>query len=166
LPQAALEVAVKRALLESQYPVIPPVGVLRKLATEALQGADRLPDPGEAWGIVSKAIRQYGYFRPEEGLASLPEFLRRAVHSMGGWGALCNSTEPEIVRAQFRMAYESLAQREHRELLLPAPLKGELAKIGPMPEEPKRTIETQRRLLRVMAEPETGVKAEGEQTVA
>src|SRR5262249_9799575 len=107
LPAEALRFAAKRALLESAYPVLPPVGVLRKLAVEATNGCDREPTPDEAWNIVRRAIRDFGYRHQEEGIESLPAGpIRRAVQCLG-WQSLCDSTEPEICRAQFRKAFEA-----------------------------------------------------------
>jgi hypothetical protein len=132
LPAPALEAAAKQALLESAYPTLPPVGTLRRLAVEALCAKDALPSPEEAWELTRRALVAYGYCREEQGLASLPDGpVRRAAECLG-WQSLCESTEPEIVRAQYRKAYESLAGRAQRQRLLPAPLVGLLESVGGM----------------------------------
>lgn len=132
LPAAVLRAAAQQALLESQYPTLPPVGQLRKLATAALEGRDRIPTAAEAWECARRAVVRFGYCREAEGLASVSGLVRRTLECLG-WVAVCDSTEPEIVRAQFVRAYESLASREHRERLLPAAVKEAIAKVGQAP---------------------------------
>ena len=127
LPLAALQLAARLALLESQYPVFPTVGVLRRLATEA--AAARAFGADEAWAMVRQAVLAFGYYREREGLAALPAVVRRAVESLG-WRELCDATEPEIVRAQFRRAYEAAAAREQRQALLPARVKALIGRVA------------------------------------
>jgi hypothetical protein len=132
LPEPAFRAAAAQALLESRYPVFPPVGTLRQLAVGAVQGAARLPSPAEAWGLVRRALVGCGYYRAEAGLASLPPAVRRTAECLG-WQELCDATEPEIVRAQFCKAYEQVAGREEREALLPPKLRAALAQVGRLP---------------------------------
>lgn len=127
LPLPALQLAAKRAVMESQYPVLPPVGVLRKLALESLTPARLLAD--EAWERVRRAIRRYGYYREADGLASLPQEVRRAAECLG-WQSLCDSTEPEVCRAQFRKAYEAIVERERRMELLPDAMQCAIATLS------------------------------------
>jgi hypothetical protein len=129
LPAAALQVAARRALLEGQFPVFPPPGVLRRLAVEALMAGRGDPPPEEAWDLVRQAISAFGYYRGEAAMGWLPPLVWRAVKSLG-WLAMCDSTEPEILRAQFRRAYESLYERAHREALLPAHVRAALAEVA------------------------------------
>lgn len=127
LPLAALQIAAKRALLESRYPTLPPIGTLRALALEAMKPARQSPE--EAWETVRKALARYGYCREIEGLDSLPEDARRAAECLG-WQTLCDSTEPEVCRAQFRKAYESLAERKQRVELLPTAMRETIAQLS------------------------------------
>ncbi len=136
LPVPALQTAVRRALAEAQYPGLPPIGVLRKLAVEATRPPALLW--GEAWELAIRAIQKYGYTKEVEGLASLPPTVRRAVECLG-WQAVCDCDKDrtETLRAQFRGIYESLDGREQRAALLP-PSVGMLPRlanqIGLMPE--------------------------------
>jgi hypothetical protein len=137
LPAEALQFAAKRALLESCYPVLPPVGTLRKLAVDAMNGADREPTPDEAWELVRRAIGRFGYRREQAALDALPEgAVRRAAECLG-WQSLCDSTEPEICRAQYRKAYESLQSRRERQRLLPGGMIEMLERIGTLPKLPE-----------------------------
>lgn len=129
LSAQVLWAAAKQAILENQYPTIPPVGVLRKLATEAMNGAEITRTADEAWGLVVDAIRMYGWPNPEAGKASLPPLVRKAVECFH-WQDLCDASNPEVVRAQFRKAYEAIAEREKRQALQPIALKDSLAAIA------------------------------------
>lgn len=136
LPVGALQVAAKRALVEAQYPGLPPIGVLRRLAVEATRPPSLTW--GEAWELSSRAIQKYGYTKEAEGLATLPLTVRRAVECLG-WQAVCDCDKDrtETLRAQFRGIYESLDGRKQRAALLP-PSSGLLPRlanqIGVMPE--------------------------------
>jgi hypothetical protein len=139
LPADVLLVAAKRAILESPYPTIPPVGTLRRLALE-VQRPDRLA-PMEAWSLCAKAIRRFGYCREAQGLASLPPDVRQAAECLG-WQSLCDSTEEGVVRGQFCKAYEQLQKRAESMALLPEKVRHQLEAvwecvkaIGQMPDE-------------------------------
>lgn len=127
LPADVLRRAAQRALLESQYPTLPPVGVLRRLAAEAM--APRQLAACEAWGLTLRAVEAFGYDQELRGLESLPPLVRRAAECLG-WQTICASTEPEICRAQFAKAFEALAGREQRESLLPPSLREALGRVG------------------------------------
>jgi hypothetical protein len=129
LPFAAVELAAKRALLESQYPMIPPVGVLRRLASAALAPPDSLW--GEAWEQALQAVRRYSLDEEYRALESLPPLVARAARAVG-WRALCDSNPANCstLRAQFRDVYTSFTRREEAEQRLPSPLRAAVAKIA------------------------------------
>lgn len=132
LPAEAVKLAAQRALLESRYPVIPPVGTLRALATEILrdsQGEQELPWP-DAWRRALAAVATYGLARPRDALASLPDAVRDAVEAIG-WQSLCDADPADLgtLRAQFRDAYGVLREREERARLLPPRLRDEAARL-------------------------------------
>lgn len=134
LPLPVFQFAAKRAIAESAYPVLPPIGVLRKLAVEAMDGNEGGATPAEAWELCRAAIVKFGYCREKAGLQSLPSTVRRAAECLG-WQDLCDSDKPEIVRAQFQKAYETLVDRKRRLDLLPVSMRQALTQIGAMPSE-------------------------------
>jgi len=148
LPAEVLEVAAKRALLEAAYPMIPLVGVLRRLAEETLRGNSIEPTAGEAWGIALRAAAG-NYLREREILADLPPLVARAIRCFG-FKTLCDATETEILGAQFRKVYDTLVEREKRQGLLPPALRASIERIGAMPIEEQRDETTQRQHLRIM----------------
>ncbi len=139
LPAPLVWLAVKRAVAESRYPTVPPVGVIRAAAAEAA-GADA-PTWPEAWALVCREVRRHGLGRQAEALAALPPPARRAAEAVG-WRALCDATEGglDTLRAQFRDAYGTLSEREGREARLPANLRPDVARlaggIGALPMPP------------------------------
>lgn len=68
-------------------------------------------DAMAAWGMVCKAIRQYGYYRQAEAMQSLPAEIQSVVTSMG-WQTLCESENEIADRAHFTKAYEAMQKRE------------------------------------------------------
>lgn len=117
IPLPVLKEAATRALMENQYPTIPPIGVIRKHAVDVLIGESLTAE--EAWGKVIQAVRIYGYTANiRDVLESLPDPVARAVETIG-WLQICDSTNPEVLRAQFRGAFEKMAAKEAKENLRP-----------------------------------------------
>lgn len=127
LPADAFLAGVKRVALEHRYATFPPVGMIREAALEAVSGP-QLSGP-EAWEIAIQAVRLYGWNQGREALAKMPATVARAVECFG-WSHLCDSTEPEITRAQFLRTYETLAVRERREALYPPVVKKLIAGVA------------------------------------
>lgn len=75
----------------------------------------------EAWRCVRSAITEYGSYRANEAVASLPETVAAAVRCIG-FKEICISTNPEALCAQFRNTYITLANRNRELSSLPLPL--------------------------------------------
>lgn len=87
-----------------------------------------LPDWGEAWAEVTKAISRYGYMQQDKAYASMSPVTRSAVEKIG-WYAVNMSENPDILRAQFRQVYEICARREIEDRQLPPALKSTINQI-------------------------------------
>ena len=98
----------------------PSIADIRDMSRDLIKG--EIADYGEAWQEVQKAIRYFGFYREDEALDSLTPLTRKAVERLG-FKNLCTSENPEASRANFRMIYESLAEREKKETQLPEKLK-------------------------------------------
>jgi hypothetical protein len=122
LPAPLVARAVKRAVAESRYPTVPPVGTIRAVAAELAGGS--APTWPEAWAAVCLAARRYGLHRREQALDSLSPAVARAALAIG-WQALCDAGPGDLdtLRAQFRDAYNALGARDEREQRLPGPLR-------------------------------------------
>ena len=96
----------------------------------ALTQPDLQIDKAEAWGLALKAVQRYGARRESEGLASLPEHVRRVVKFFG-WRELCLSTSSiDIVRGEFLKMYDSHSARRQEQTALPPVSEKILALLG------------------------------------
>ena len=98
----------------------PSIAEIRELAAEIQNG--KLPDWGEGWEQVNKAIRCFGYYRPKEALESLDPITREVVNRLG-FTNLCLSENSAADRANFRQCFEIVAKRNHENNVLPLPLQ-------------------------------------------
>lgn len=116
----------------------PSIAEIRSMCSEIIHG--KLPDWGEAWREVEKAIGRYGYMREEQALNSMSPVTQQAVQKIG-WRGICMSENPDIIRAQFRQVFDICVKREIEDRQLPPALKETIAMIGektvPMLEERK-----------------------------
>lgn len=122
-----VQVAVQKLILESPYP--PAIADVRKQVVEIMQDPDDDIDAATAWGEVIRALNHYGYYRPEEALASMSPRTAKVVRMMG-WQEICMSEEPSVIRGQFMKMYEIYTQREKQEALLPPNLKQTIRQIA------------------------------------
>jgi hypothetical protein len=119
------QVALQRLIATSKFP--PTIAEMRE-SISAVRYPSML-DSGEAWGEVTEAIRNYGYYRQEEAMASMCEPVRLAVQRMG-WRELCMSENGMADRAHFLRIYESMVKRTKEENQLPIALKEAIKAIG------------------------------------
>ncbi len=99
--------ATKKIMLNETFP--PKLDTFAKYCSEI---AAPVIDDAEGWGLVVKAINNYGYMRVEEAMQSLPATVRKAVEYMGGLKLICESEEPDVIRGQFNKCMASVNQRE------------------------------------------------------
>lgn len=85
-------------------------------------------DWGSAWEEVLKAIRYFGYYRPEEAMQSLSPEVRASVKRLG-FQNLCLSENPMADRANFRMIFEQTQKVDRMNRQLPKNLLEEKQKI-------------------------------------
>lgn len=119
LPLNSLQAAIKRALLENEYPVIPPVGRIRRLASEHASG---IPiDAEQAFARVREAISQFGWPDPGKAAEFLGPAIWSVVQGVGGWQRICDSPpdQRQALFSQFRDGWQRAAARQQRDNLLP-----------------------------------------------
>jgi len=118
LDYVTANIAAKKLILENTF--APSIAEVRKAVMEILN-----PDgmtAAEAWGEVERAVRTYGYYRETEALESMSPSVAKVVKYIG-WQNICLNEEPGVVRGQFLKMYTQVAEREQKELLLPADLR-------------------------------------------
>ena len=109
-----VENAVAECIATHTFP--PSIAEIRNLCIDRLTPPKLTAD--EAWGTVQKAMRRYGYYRPEEAFALMDDITLSIVKNLG-WTNLCMSENDVADRANFRMAYEAKIARANKERLLP-----------------------------------------------
>jgi hypothetical protein len=124
--------AQKAAMMHMSRSVYPPTVADIRDAAARISGP-QLMDAIEAWEQVTKAVKRYGYYREAEAMASMNEDVAQMTKRFG-WSEICMNDNPDTLRAQFRMAWETQNKRK-KEVSLFAP---ELAAMLEMPNLVKR----------------------------
>lgn len=112
------EKALQKVLATAKF--FPTIAEIREAIVELTQ-----PSTGswlDAWGEVRRAISNHGYNHPKEALESMTPLTAYVVRCIG-WMDICTSEEPEVIRGQFRMAYEQNAKRKKEMAVLPEGLR-------------------------------------------
>lgn len=135
LPYEVAIVGVKKVLAQQEYPTLPAVGKIRSACMDLT--TPMLPSAMEAWAEVTRAIGLYGYYRQEEAMAYMSPPVARVVRMLG-FRDICLSEEPEILRAQFRKAYETQVTRDREMAALPAGIRDMIETVSrTLPDTPK-----------------------------
>lgn len=85
-------------------------------------------DWGEAWEEVRRSIGKYGMYQVEQALESFDELTRKCVNRIG-YVNICTSDNITADRANFRMIYETEANRKRVNNQLPLALRTEKQKL-------------------------------------
>lgn len=104
----------------------PTIADIRGMAVSVKEG--ELPDWGEAWEKVQKAIRRWGSYQPQEAYDTMDELTLQTVKRIG-WRNLCFSENEAADRANFRLIYERLAERKKTDRLIPETLRDLIGKM-------------------------------------
>lgn len=139
LPFDVAMISARKVIATLENPFLPMPAVFRGVAAQ-ITGPNIPPAP-DAYAEVLKAIRDFGSYREKEGLDSLSPLVKKATMAIG-WKELCLCEEPEVIRGQFRMAYEALEKREITDMKTPQALKDVISIMNPasnlkLPEPPE-----------------------------
>ncbi len=118
IPYNVAEKALIKVLATARF--FPTVAEIRQAAAELTTPG--IPSFNEAWGEVTRAMRLYGWPRPEEALASMSP-LTAEICRRFNWHDMCACEEPDVLRGQFRMAYEQYAGRKREMSVLPGDVR-------------------------------------------
>lgn len=122
IPYKIAQIGVRKLLAEEEF--YPNIAKIRK-ACASIQAVPAT-DSTQAWGMVQRAIRRFGYMRADEAIGSLPSDVAQAVRYMGGWQMLCESTNTEADRAHFYRCMDQITAREKRDGVLSLELKEQI----------------------------------------
>ncbi len=125
LPTEAVRIAAKRFVIEDGEWLT--LAKIRRLAMEHIHG--KLLDHGDAFELVMKAVRCMGSYDSANAMAAMPPIVRLAILQCGGFGVFCDSppNERNTLRAQFRMVFQDIAEREEKFRALPEAIRPRLA---------------------------------------
>lgn len=118
IPYDLAEVGLRKWVATEKWS--PTIADIRNM-TSGIANGD-VPDWGQAWESVQRAIRRYGSYQVQEALESLDEITRTAVKQIG-FRNLCFSENEAADRANFRMIYERVAERKKQDAQIPVGLK-------------------------------------------
>lgn len=108
------EKALLKVLSTSKF--FPTVSEIRQAASDLTQ--PRTMDAIEAWGLIGQAIRKFGSYREADAMAWLPEDVAQMAQQFT-WREICLNENPDTLRAQFRMAWETQSKRNKEVRALP-----------------------------------------------
>lgn len=120
IPYKVAETVLHRWVATNRWS--PTIADIREGAAELT--TEPIPDWGEAWGQVMRAVSLYGSYEPEKAYELMGEPTATCVKRIG-WKEICFAESLDNVRANFRMMYENEAKRKTRERQIP----GRLAKL-------------------------------------
>ena len=124
LDYATANIAIQKHMVSSKYP--PTIADIREQATEVSYG--QAPLWSDGWEQVLRAMRLYGSYRLQEALDSMDDLTRKAVERLG-FKELCMSENIAVDRANFRMVFEQIANREYETKKLPLSLQNSIEDI-------------------------------------
>ena len=124
LDYATANIAIQKHMVSSKYP--PTIADIREQATEVSYG--QAPLWSDGWEQVLRAMRLYGSYRLQEALDGMDDLTRKAVKRLG-FKELCMSENIAVDRANFRMVFEQLANREYEIKKLPLSLQNSIEDI-------------------------------------
>ena len=124
LPYEVCNVAIQKYMMTETK--IPTIADIRNLCTSVVAGERPLWSDG--WEEVMMSIRRYGSYNEEKALESMSDITKQCVRRLG-YQNLCRSEAIEVDRANFRMIFEQVANREHEKKKLPQGMQQLIASI-------------------------------------
>jgi hypothetical protein len=124
LDYMVVQTAVQKYMLTQKNP--PVIADIRELCASVTMGEKPLWSDG--WEEVMQAIRRYGSYNEEKALERMSDITKQCVKRLG-YQNLCRSEDISIERANFRMIYEQIANREQERKKIPIGMQQLIAKI-------------------------------------
>ncbi len=124
LDYKVVSVAIQKYMMTQKTP--PVIADIRELSANVVIGEKPLWSDG--WEEVVMAIRRFGSYNETQALESMSDITKQCVRRLG-YQNLCRSEEIGVERANFRMIYEQIANREHEKQKLPVGMQNLIAQI-------------------------------------
>lgn len=123
-PAEVVAVAVKAHIVSDPKGFPPHIGAI-KAAISKITSPEEMTEL-EAWGLISKAIRN-GIYGSVKEFNALPEMLQRLVGSpnqLKEWAMMDADTVNSVVASNFQRSYKVRAKSDREFLALPADVRG------------------------------------------
>lgn len=117
MPYEIGQAAVKAHMSRSPFP--PTIADIREAARSL---TENYLSAMESWQMVVDAIRRFGYYNEDKAMASLPPDVADMVRRFS-WRELCLSEQPDVLRGQWRMAWEAKIKNDRAFGVLPPDVK-------------------------------------------
>lgn len=114
LDYTVANIAIQKYMLTNKFP--PSIADIREMAASVSIGDKPLWSDG--WEQVCRTIKKYGSYGQAEAMASLDGITKETVKRLG-YQDLCKSENPMADRANFRMIFEQLAERQQKAQQIP-----------------------------------------------
>lgn len=113
LPTEQVQANAYKQMMTNKFP--PSIADLRESPLEE-------DDWTKGWEEIQKAIRNYGAWQKSKALESLSP-RTRLIAERFGWDDFCNSENQDVLKAQFRDAFNENAKREKQEIKIPTEMR-------------------------------------------
>ena len=138
----SLQAAIKRVLLEREYPGLPPIGLMRRYAIEAAHGVPISAE--QAFARVREAISRFGIYEPAAAAEHCGSEIWQAVQGIGGWNRICDSPpdQRQTLFAHFRDGWHRSQDSRQQNLRLSEDVQPQerIPYNGPTPQAPVRLL--------------------------
>ena len=124
LDYRVVQTAVQKYMLTQKTP--PVIADIRELCASVTMGEKPLWSDG--WEEVMRAIRRYGSYNEEKAMEEMTDITKQCVKRLG-YQNLCRSVDISIDRANFRMIFEQIANREQERKKIPLGMQQLISKI-------------------------------------
>ena len=117
LPYGRVNVAAQKYMVTQHFPPTP---------ADLRQSLEEEEEWSQGWHEVISAVRNYGSWDVQGALDSMSERTRKLVKRFGGFQRVCELEmgEMDVLRANFREAWEITVKREREEAQIPPMIKG------------------------------------------
>lgn len=109
IPYEVASTAIKKWVSLNKWS--PTVADIREMSAE-IAGNEK-EDWEDAWALVKKAVSNFGAYRSQEALDSLPPLVRKITEQLG-FRNICLSENEAVERANFRDIYKVAIEKERK----------------------------------------------------
>ena len=118
IPYSVAELALNKWVAPSKWS--PTIADLREAAACVVNGEK--PDWSEGWDMAVRMIKKYGSYNQAAAMNEMDKMTAETVKRLG-YQELCRSTNIMADRANFRMIFEQLAERDQKQKQLSVTLQ-------------------------------------------